>query len=162
MAFLGPSLGSKGPHCAVCNYSFRNLIGCHDSSHSGPFLNGMILGIVQLDHCLLAATVIRAITQMYMKSSREGFIISMKGLHHHIHACSHYNQWGASLDSFIQLRWDDFCPCCADYFIQLEKIFHSPVWVRHMVFKFERLLASSLGHLDHSLPNSDFFLDLGQ
>ena len=93
VAFLGPPLGLKGPYRTICDHLFRNLISCYHSGHSSPFLNnnGVVLGIIQLDSCLLTTAVVQAIARAYMQSLKESFVISVKWLCHHIHACSHQN-----------------------------------------------------------------------
>ena len=115
-AFFGQPSSLKGSYSTICNHHFRNLISYCHSGHSSPFLNnnGVVLGIIQLDRCLLTTTIVCAIAKAYMQSLRESFVILMKWLCHHIHACSHQDQWGAGLDSFIQSRWDDLCPSCTD------------------------------------------------
>ena len=99
-AFFGPPPSSKSSYSTIRNHSFRNFIGCYHSGHSSPFLdnNGMILGIIQLDHCLSTTTIICAIAK--------GVHVVLEGELCHFDggapsSCSCWFQWGVSLDSYI-------------------------------------------------------------
>ena len=93
VTFFGPPLSSKGSYSTICDHHFKNVISCHHSGHSSPFLdnNGVVLGIIQLDSCLSTTTIVCAIARAHMQSSRESFVISIKWLCHHVHAGSHQN-----------------------------------------------------------------------
>ena len=86
----------------------------------------------------------------------------MKWFCHDIILSCHENQWSLSPDSFIRPRQNYLCLSCTGYFIQFEKVFHSLIRVRCMVFELREVLASGMGHLNHSLPDPNLFSQLQQ
>ena len=159
MTFLGPSSSLKCSNCAICHHHLTSLIGGHHSGNSSSFHdnNGMVLSIIELNCHPLTATIVCAIARAYMQSSRENFVCSMKWLCHDIHACSIRTNGVRALIVLFDRDRMISCLNCTCYFIQFEKVLHSSVQLRCMIFKLRTFLASGTGHPSHSLPNPNFF-----